>query len=56
MQKNTIRLKAGSQLLKDEFVNALGFHGEGPQISQVLNGTFTPPHSALIDTIEFLDS
>ena len=46
----------GSQLLRPPFINDLGHHGEGPMISNVLNGTYTPPPSSSPDTSDFLSA
>ena len=43
-----------SQLLSEDFIQDLGHHGEGPEIKNVLNGTYVPPQSATSITKDFL--
>ena len=46
--------EGGSQFLEPEFLASLGNYGEGPDINKVLNGTYTCPQSASIDTADFI--
>ena len=43
-----------SQLLDSEYIDALGLHGEGPEIKYVMDGTYIPPASATPATVDFL--
>ena len=48
--------EGSSQLHQKEFTDRLGTYGDGPQIKEVLNGTFTYPSTCSQDTKDFLDN
>ena len=48
--------EGGSQLHQKDFTDRLGTHGEGPNINEVLDGTFIYPSSCSQDTEDFLDN
>ena len=48
--------EGGSQFLQNDFIASLGHHGEGPDINKVLQGNYTPPPSASLETQEYLSS
>ena len=45
-----------SQLLPEDFIQDLGHQGEGPEIHNVLNGTYVPPKYATSATKNFLNA
>ena len=45
-----------SQFLEEAFIKDLGHHGEGPEINNVLNGTYTSPALTTQATEDFLDA
>ena len=45
-----------SQFLEDEFIQDLGHHGEGPEIDNVLNGTYILPENSTQATTYFLEA
>ena len=45
-----------SQFLEDAFIKDLGHHGEGPDMTKVLNGTYIPPVHTSPATQDYLDA
>ena len=43
-----------SQFLTERFIQDLGHHGEGKEVQNILNGTYTAPHESTQATIDFL--
>ena len=48
--------EGGSQLLQQDFIDLLGQHGEGPEVSQVLEGNFIFPTGTSEATKDFLSA
>ena len=48
--------EGGSQLLQKEFMDLLGTHGEGPEVNNVLEGTFSYPLNTSEATKDFLQA
>ena len=53
-KKHHLTENGNSQLLNDDFIKDLGLHGEGPEVSSVMKGTYIPPISATEATSDFL--
>ena len=48
--------EGGSQLLSGKYIQALGYHGEGRDINNILDGSFIPLDSVTPATIEFFSA
>ena len=53
---NSHQTEGGSQLLTPTFITELGSHGEGPLVTNVLNGTYIPPEGSSLATRDFLSA
>ena len=53
-RKHHLTENGTSQFLDKEFIDDLGLHGEGPAITEVMEGTYIAPASATPATIDFL--
>ena len=48
--------EGGSKLLEPQFTSSLGYYGEGPEIKDILNGTFQYPSNTSTVTKDFLQA
>jgi hypothetical protein len=55
-KKKYHQTEGGSQLLEQEFIEMLGLHGEGPEVENILKGTFTCPPNTSPATRDFLEA